>query len=66
MRGVDCYGNLCLYDMVLCYRATQDEVFVSGVKEIVESVLDGYNGSVIASGQTGNASRQTGNASFVY
>ena len=34
-------------------RCAQSEVFDVGVKDIVESVLDGYNGSIIASGQTG-------------
>ena len=34
-------------------RATQSLIFEVGVKDIVESVLDGYNGSIIASGQTG-------------
>lgn len=40
------------YD-VFYNRTTQDEIFSVGVKDIVESVLDGYNGSIIANGQTG-------------
>ena len=35
------------------YRITQELVFDTCVKDIVESVLHGYNGSIIASGQTG-------------
>lgn len=32
---------------------TQEMIFQQCVKDIVESVLQGYNGSIIASGQTG-------------
>ncbi len=35
------------------YRISQETVFDACVKGIVESVLHGYNGSIIASGQTG-------------
>ena len=34
------------------YSATQEEVFQSCACDIVLSVIDGYNGSIIASGQT--------------
>ncbi len=33
--------------------STQDQIFGVCAMEIVESVLQGYNGSLIASGQTG-------------
>ena len=35
------------------FSDTQQAVFNCCVKDIVESVLQGYNGSIIASGQTG-------------
>ena len=35
------------------HSCTQEQIFEVSTKDIVESVLDGYNGSIIASGQTG-------------
>ncbi len=41
---------VCMY---VFFRSIQQEIFSECVLDIVESVLDGYNGSIIASGQTG-------------
>ena len=38
---------------VFLYSTTQEMIFDLCVKDIVKSVLGGYNGSIIASGQTG-------------
>ncbi len=47
--------RLCVYVcMCVCLlQVHQQEIFSECVLDIVESVLDGYNGSIIASGQTG-------------
>ena len=53
MAGLDrSYVRPTMPFVCVC-RATQSLIFEVGVKDIVESVLDGYNGSIIASGQTG-------------
>lgn len=44
---------LCSFDGRFHCSATQSSIFVECVQPIVDSVLEGYNGSVIASGQTG-------------
>eukprot|EP00730_Choanoeca_flexa_P003815 TRINITY_DN11513_c0_g1_i1.p1 TRINITY_DN11513_c0_g1~~TRINITY_DN11513_c0_g1_i1.p1 ORF type:complete len:1296 (+),score=285.48 TRINITY_DN11513_c0_g1_i1:64-3951(+) len=41
------------YDRVFDPDSTQQAVYTTAVKPVVESVLQGYNGSVIAYGQTG-------------
>ncbi|KAF5832695.1 hypothetical protein DUNSADRAFT_11339 [Dunaliella salina] len=41
------------FDKVLLPSATQHEVYMSGVKDVVDDVLNGYNGTVMAYGQTG-------------
>ena len=50
MKTINILVKICPYNS---NRTTQDEIFSVGVKDIVESVLNGYNGSIIASGQTG-------------
>jgi kinesin family protein 5 len=42
------------FDQILDVDATQQDVFAS-VKEVVEDVLKGYNGTLMAYGQTGEA-----------
>ncbi|KDQ60802.1 hypothetical protein JAAARDRAFT_31783 [Jaapia argillacea MUCL 33604] len=42
------------FDRVFPMATKQHEVFDYGVKEIVQDVLDGYNGTVFAYGQTGS------------
>ena len=37
----------------ILYSTTQDTVYETCVEDIVVSVLEGYNGSIIAYGQTG-------------
>ena len=46
---------MCLFEThsSLTCSSTQDMIFMECVQHIVESVLQGYNGSIIASGQTG-------------
>ncbi|KAF5829167.1 P-loop containing nucleoside triphosphate hydrolase protein [Dunaliella salina] len=41
------------FDRVLPPGATQQDVYLSGVKDVVDDVLKGYNGTVMAYGQTG-------------
>ena len=38
------------FDRVFDTDAGQEDIFVTAVKPIVESVLDGYNGSIMAYG----------------
>ncbi|XP_064386094.1 uncharacterized protein LOC135334732 isoform X2 [Halichondria panicea] len=62
--GIDDFGELVrsdtnnthnfFYDIVFSPNSTQDQIFGVCAMEIVESVLQGYNGSLIASGQTGS------------
>jgi hypothetical protein len=44
------FGHACMY--ILNYSSTQEDVFQSCAYDIILSVIDGYNGSIIASGQT--------------
>jgi kinesin family protein 5 len=41
------------FDRVLGPDATQHDVFMAGVKDVVDDVLKGYNGTCLAYGQTG-------------
>ncbi len=52
---VNIYLRISLISCVLfsLLSSTQDQIFGVCAMEIVESVLQGYNGSLIASGQTG-------------
>ncbi|KAL5506186.1 hypothetical protein EMCRGX_G007780 [Ephydatia muelleri] len=47
------------FDEVFGPSAAQGSIFVQCVQPIVDSVLEGYNGSVIASGQTGSGKTYT-------
>lgn len=42
-----------MFDSILSPRATQQDVYNEAVRPIVDDVLLGYNGSVMAYGQTG-------------
>ena len=42
-----------VFDKVLEATATQQDVFNSSVKDVVDDILQGYNGTVMAYGQTG-------------
>ncbi|XP_050762141.1 kinesin-like protein KIF19 [Gymnogyps californianus] len=42
-----------VFDMVFDHRATQEEVYVSTTKSLIEGVLSGYNATVFAYGPTG-------------
>ena len=44
---------------VLPTAATQEEVFKTVAKPVVESCLDGYNGTIFAYGQTGSGKTYT-------
>lgn len=41
------------FDLVFDWKSTQQEVFESTAQPIVNSVLEGYNGTIFAYGQTG-------------
>lgn len=51
--------NNFFFDTVFGPSSTQDDIFAECVEGIVDSVLNGYNGSVIASGQTGSGKTYT-------
>ncbi|KAG6410101.1 hypothetical protein SASPL_128150 [Salvia splendens] len=48
-----------LFDEVLTESASQKRVYEAVAKPVVESVLDGYNGTVMAYGQTGTGKTYT-------
>lgn len=48
-----CDGKEFSYDAVFSQNASQSSIFDTSVKDIVESVLHGFNGTVMAYGQTG-------------
>lgn len=47
------------FDNVFDWTSTQSEVYEETAKPIVESVLEGYNGTVFAYGQTGTGKTHT-------
>lgn len=47
------------YDRVFGETASQQELYVEVVRPVVLSVLEGYNGSIIAYGQTGTGKTHT-------
>ncbi|KAI1309417.1 Kinesin-like protein KIF3A [Halotydeus destructor] len=49
--GVD--SRIFAFDRVFGFESTQMEVYTLAAKQIVESVLQGYNGTIFAYGQTG-------------
>ncbi|MEW5313230.1 MAG: hypothetical protein WDW38_004816 [Sanguina aurantia] len=42
-----------VFDKVLGPEATQHDMYACGVKDVIADVLQGYNGTVMAYGQTG-------------
>ncbi|KAM7152111.1 kinesin-like protein KIF19 [Macrochelys suwanniensis] len=42
-----------IFDMVFDHKATQEEVYVSTTKNLVEGVISGYNATIFAYGPTG-------------
>ncbi|KAH8914189.1 P-loop containing nucleoside triphosphate hydrolase protein, partial [Atractiella rhizophila] len=51
MKGPDAAGFA--FDRVFPMETQQEEVFEYGVRGIVDDVMNGYNGTVFAYGQTG-------------
>ena len=47
------------YDAVFDWNSTQEGIFNETASPIVDSVLDGYNGTVFAYGQTGTGKTHT-------
>ena len=47
------------YDAVFDWTSTQEGIFNETASPIVDSVLDGYNGTVFAYGQTGTGNTHT-------
>lgn len=47
------------FDTVFDWTSTQSEVYAETAKPIVDSVLEGYNGTVFAYGQTGTGKTHT-------
>jgi molybdopterin/thiamine biosynthesis adenylyltransferase len=45
------------YDCVFDSASTQNEVYDSIAKPVVDNVLNGFNGTIMAYGQTGTGSR---------
>uniref|UniRef100_A0A3Q3BG24 Kinesin motor domain-containing protein n=1 Tax=Kryptolebias marmoratus TaxID=37003 RepID=A0A3Q3BG24_KRYMA len=56
MLGPD---RLFAFDHAFGPTASQDEVYESGVRPLVESLLDGYNATVFCYGQTGSGKTYT-------
>ena len=48
-----------LFDRIFPPSSTQQDIYSFGVKGIIDSVLDGYNGTVLAYGQTGSGKTYT-------
>eukprot|EP00056_Hartaetosiga_gracilis_P013197 m.216546 g.216546 ORF g.216546 m.216546 type:complete len:1488 (-) comp13806_c1_seq3:3847-8310(-) len=48
-----------VFDRVYDNHSTQQDIYESAVRPVVLSVLDGYNGSIIAYGQTGTGKTHT-------
>jgi hypothetical protein len=48
------------FDEVLRQRSTQGDVYAAAVEPVVADVLNGYNGTVMAYGQTGAPSTKPG------
>ncbi|EGD72193.1 carboxy terminal motor kinesin [Salpingoeca rosetta] len=46
--------NIFTFDEVLTEESTQDKVFETVAKRVIESCLEGYNGTIFAYGQTGS------------
>ena len=47
------------FDRIFPPNSTQEELYNFGVKEIIDGVLDGYNGTVLAYGQTSSGKTYT-------
>ena len=50
--GAECFSNVFSYDAIFEQQATQGQVF-DDIEGIVLSVLQGFNGTICAYGQTG-------------
>jgi kinesin family protein 5 len=62
LSGEDCMVggiNQFTFDRVFEPDATQTQVYDEAAREIVESVLDGYNGTILAYGQTASGKTYT-------
>ena len=47
------------FDHIFPPSSTQEDIYFFGVKDIIDSVLDGYNGTVLAYGQTSSGKTYT-------
>ena len=47
------------FDRIFPPSSTQEDIYSFGVKDIIDSVLDGYNGTVLAYGQTSSGKTYT-------
>lgn len=54
-----CSGRMFTFDSVYDWSASQDDLYENTVKPLVYSVLDGYNGTIFAYGQTGTGKTYT-------
>ena len=52
-NSVEVSGRQFTFDKVFGYESTQESVYSEAGKAIVDSVLEGYNGTIFAYGQTG-------------
>merc|ERR1712012_726326 len=52
-------GKVYMFDKVLKPNVTQDQVYTSAAKNIVKDVLNGYNGTIFAYGQTSSGKTHT-------
>ena len=52
-------GKVYVFDKVLKPNVTQDQVYHAAAKSIVKDVLNGYNGTIFAYGQTSSGKTHT-------
>ncbi len=47
------------FDLVFDWNNTQSEIYISSAAPIIENILEGYNGTIFAYGQTGTGKTHT-------
>jgi len=59
--NIGTHSKVFEFECVFSERATQQEVFEKGTRDLITSALDGYNVSILAYGQTGSGKTYTMN-----
>ena len=58
-EGIDAFTFHCEKGCLFSERATQEEVYESAARHIIDDVLEGYNGTIFAYGQTSSGKTHT-------